>query len=133
MERILRGIMRYRHTTREQMVKEFQKVRDNPQVSKILISYGSKILKIATNTQYCFMFFHHILHIFSNHFTEMSCSRFAYTHKPSLFAQWPIELRTTEMNLKACVLSLRILCLWMCFTTECITSHPSSKACAFCF
>lgn len=35
MERILRGIMRYRHTTREQMVKEFQKVRDNPQVSEI--------------------------------------------------------------------------------------------------
>lgn len=37
MERILRGVMRYRNTTREQMVKEFQKVRDNPQVS--LISY----------------------------------------------------------------------------------------------
>lgn len=35
MERILRGIMRYRHTTREQMVKEFQKVRDNPHVSEI--------------------------------------------------------------------------------------------------
>lgn len=35
MERILRGIMRYRHTTREQMVKEFQKVRDNPQVSEM--------------------------------------------------------------------------------------------------
>jgi len=33
MERILRGIMRYRNTTREQMVKEFQKVRDNPEVS----------------------------------------------------------------------------------------------------
>lgn len=34
MERILRGIMRYRNTTREQMVKEFQKVRDNPEVSE---------------------------------------------------------------------------------------------------
>lgn len=33
MERILRGIMRYRHTTREQMVKEFRQVRDNPHVS----------------------------------------------------------------------------------------------------
>lgn len=33
MERILRGIMRYRNTTREQMVREFQKVRDNPEVS----------------------------------------------------------------------------------------------------
>lgn len=33
MERILRGIMRYRATTREQMVQEFKKVRDNPQVS----------------------------------------------------------------------------------------------------
>lgn len=41
MERILRGIMRYRHTTREQMVKEFQKVRDNPQVSEI-ISYDTE-------------------------------------------------------------------------------------------
>lgn len=30
MDRILRGVMRYRSTTREQMVKEFQKVRDNP-------------------------------------------------------------------------------------------------------
>ncbi|XP_055603900.1 beta carbonic anhydrase 1 [Uranotaenia lowii] len=30
MERILRGVMRYRGTTREQMVKEFQQVRDNP-------------------------------------------------------------------------------------------------------
>ncbi|XP_037897060.1 beta carbonic anhydrase 1-like [Glossina fuscipes] len=29
MERILRGIMRYRNTTREQTVKEFQRVRDN--------------------------------------------------------------------------------------------------------
>lgn len=32
MERILRGIIRYRHTTREQMVKEFKQVKDNPQV-----------------------------------------------------------------------------------------------------
>lgn len=32
MERILRGIMRYRHTTRDQMVQEFKKVRDNPEV-----------------------------------------------------------------------------------------------------
>ena len=32
MERILRGIMRYRHTTKAEMVKEFQKVRDNPEV-----------------------------------------------------------------------------------------------------
>lgn len=36
MERILRGIMRYRNTSREQMVKEFKKVKDNPQV--ILLS-----------------------------------------------------------------------------------------------
>lgn len=40
MERILRGIMRYRHTTREQMVKEFQQVKDNPQVwHNILLEY----------------------------------------------------------------------------------------------
>ncbi|GAB0100422.1 Carbonic anhydrase [Sergentomyia squamirostris] len=30
MDKILRGILRYRATTREQMVKEFQQVRDNP-------------------------------------------------------------------------------------------------------
>lgn len=39
MERILRGIMRYRNTTREQMVKEFQKVRDNPEVCTNLCTY----------------------------------------------------------------------------------------------
>lgn len=33
MERIIRGIMRYRHTTREQMVKEFVQVKNNPHVS----------------------------------------------------------------------------------------------------
>lgn len=36
MERILRGIMRYRNTTREQMVREFQKVRDHPEVCSSL-------------------------------------------------------------------------------------------------
>lgn len=30
MDRILRGIMRYRNTTRASMVKEFEQVRDNP-------------------------------------------------------------------------------------------------------
>lgn len=35
MERILRGIMRYRHTTKAEMVKEFQRVRDNPEVSHL--------------------------------------------------------------------------------------------------
>lgn len=34
MERILRGIMRYRHTTREQMVKEFVQVKNDPHVSE---------------------------------------------------------------------------------------------------
>lgn len=34
MERIIRGIMRYRHTTREQMVKEFVQVKNNPHVSR---------------------------------------------------------------------------------------------------
>lgn len=33
MERIIRGIMRYRTTTREQMVKEFIQVKNNPEVS----------------------------------------------------------------------------------------------------
>lgn len=33
MERIIRGIMRYRITTREQMVKEFVQVKNNPHVS----------------------------------------------------------------------------------------------------
>lgn len=39
MERILRGIMRYRHTTREQMVQEFRKVRDNPEVRTLELFY----------------------------------------------------------------------------------------------
>ncbi|KAH8351163.1 hypothetical protein KR084_008502 [Drosophila pseudotakahashii] len=38
MERILRGIMRYRNTTREQMVKEFQKVRDNPEPKAVFFT-----------------------------------------------------------------------------------------------
>lgn len=33
MERILRGIMRYRVLDRASMVKQFQEVRDNPTVS----------------------------------------------------------------------------------------------------
>lgn len=76
MERILRGIMRYRHTTREQMVKEFQKVRDNPQVSEIT-SYDTE-----TNpkhpTNYHQKFKKKIVHVFviSNFqiIHEMSCS-----------------------------------------------------------
>lgn len=32
MERIIRGIMRYRNTTREQMVQEFIQVKNNPHV-----------------------------------------------------------------------------------------------------
>lgn len=32
MDRILRGIMNYRNTKMKEMVQEFQKVRDNPQV-----------------------------------------------------------------------------------------------------
>lgn len=43
MEKILRGVMRYRHSTREQMVKEFQKVRDNPKVSTFF-SHNYKIV-----------------------------------------------------------------------------------------
>uniref|UniRef100_A0A1A9X200 Carbonic anhydrase n=1 Tax=Glossina brevipalpis TaxID=37001 RepID=A0A1A9X200_9MUSC len=38
MERILRGIMRYRNTTREQMVKEFQRVRDNPEPKAVFFT-----------------------------------------------------------------------------------------------
>ena len=33
MDRILRGIMKYRCCKKEQMVKQFVKVRDNPTVS----------------------------------------------------------------------------------------------------
>lgn len=35
MDRIIRGIMRYRHTTREQMVKEFVNVKNDPHVSRL--------------------------------------------------------------------------------------------------
>lgn len=38
MERILRGIMRYRHTTRAEMVREFQKVRDNPEPKAVFFT-----------------------------------------------------------------------------------------------
>lgn len=41
MEKILRGVMRYRYTTRDQMVKEFQRVRDNPHVSAKLFELAS--------------------------------------------------------------------------------------------
>ena len=51
MERILRGIMRYRNTTREQMVREFQKVRDNPEVSKQMNS-GSMMVCISIQKQF---------------------------------------------------------------------------------
>lgn len=33
MDRILRGIMKYRRTDRKTMVEQFQQVRDNPKVS----------------------------------------------------------------------------------------------------
>lgn len=35
MDRILRGIMRYRETVREGMVKQFIQVRDTPEVTLI--------------------------------------------------------------------------------------------------
>lgn len=38
MERILRGVMRYRHTTRLEMVKEFQRVRDNPEPKAVFFT-----------------------------------------------------------------------------------------------
>lgn len=41
MERIIRGIMRYRHTTREQMVKEFVQVKNNPHVSEYSLFHFS--------------------------------------------------------------------------------------------
>lgn len=46
MERILRGVMRYRNTTRAQMVKEFQKVRDHPEVRIIIISSPLAVIYI---------------------------------------------------------------------------------------
>lgn len=39
MDRILKGVMRYRGTTREQMVKEFKHVKDNPHVSSFFKPY----------------------------------------------------------------------------------------------
>ncbi|CAG9804792.1 unnamed protein product [Chironomus riparius] len=38
MDRILRGIMRYRNTTRATMVEEFRKVRDNPQPKAVFFT-----------------------------------------------------------------------------------------------
>jgi hypothetical protein len=37
MDRILRGIMRYRYGSRLDMVKEFQKVRDRPEVCNLIV------------------------------------------------------------------------------------------------
>lgn len=38
MEKILRGIMRYRVLDRASMVKQFQEVKDNPTVSGVLLT-----------------------------------------------------------------------------------------------
>lgn len=53
MERILRGIMRYRNTTREQMVKEFQKVRDNPEVCTYIAWWPHVNLREFTYVKMC--------------------------------------------------------------------------------
>lgn len=34
MNNLLKGIMKYRCTVKDQMVKQFEQVRDNPKVSK---------------------------------------------------------------------------------------------------
>lgn len=54
MEKILRGVMRYRHSTREQMVKEFQKVRDNPKVSTFFL-ISNCVIKILHALLYACM------------------------------------------------------------------------------
>lgn len=38
MDKILRGIIRYRHTVRDEMVKEFRQVRDNPQPKAVFFT-----------------------------------------------------------------------------------------------
>lgn len=57
MERILRGIMRYRNTTREQMVREFQKVRDHPEVCSslyvVIILYNECIIRHPSSVKRC--------------------------------------------------------------------------------
>lgn len=59
MERIIRGIMRYRHTTREQMVQEFVKVKNNPHVSFIQLEIEIEINLIASqfsNSYYIYVY-----------------------------------------------------------------------------
>lgn len=49
MEKILRGIMRYRVLDRASMVKQFQEVRDNPTVSVII---SLTLLRIFCNFEF---------------------------------------------------------------------------------
>lgn len=48
MDRILRGIMRYRVLDRASMVKQFEQVRDNPVVSKTNLNCACR-LKVHVN------------------------------------------------------------------------------------
>lgn len=49
MERILRGIMKYRRTDRKTMVEQFQQVRDSPVVSLLKQNYIFMSLSYLAN------------------------------------------------------------------------------------
>lgn len=58
MDRILRGVMRYRGSTREQMVKEFKHVKDNPHVSmKIQVSCNQSLESLFVDGSDFYTFF----------------------------------------------------------------------------
>lgn len=56
MDRIIKGIMKYRNCRREEMVKQFQRVRDYPEVRYNF--FFSKSLLITCGHISLFMMFH---------------------------------------------------------------------------
>lgn len=48
MDRILKGIMRYRGSTMKQMVEEFRQVKDNPQVGDNFVFRCKRVIIMST-------------------------------------------------------------------------------------
>lgn len=106
MDRILKGVMRYRGTTREQMVKEFKQVKDNPHVSLILSTsdnivsrFGQTLATTWVNLRgnlVGFMFltgkdFGRTFHTFGKHFKSCHCLPKLFTKEVSCLC-WPFVL-----------------------------------------
>lgn len=77
MNNLLKGIMKYRCTVRDKMVKQFEQVRDNPKVSE----------KNTIFTFFSSAMFVHTLHAHSDSNCQNSVGNFVQTHKSFLF-EW---------------------------------------------